>query len=146
MAISSVDRKVHVVRTLVASAARTATSTGSTAIRIPDAPNAVGIVLDVTAAATDVGDTLNVFVQTKIDGTNWVDVYHATEVLGNGGAKRYIAKLTGALAEAEFENGAALAAAAVRNLIGDEWRARWAVVDAGADDASFTFSITLIPM
>lgn len=142
----SVTRKVHFARTLVASAARTETDTGTTAIRLPDAPNAVGIVLDVTAAATEVGDTLNVFVQTKIDGTNWVDVYHATEVLGNGGAKRYIAKVTGALAEAEFENGAALAAAAVRNYIGDEWRARWVVVDADADNASFTFSIAVIPM
>ena len=27
-----------------------------------------------TATATDVVDTLDVYVQTKVDGTNWVDV------------------------------------------------------------------------
>lgn len=96
--------------------------------------------LDVTVAATEVDDTLNVFIQTKI-GVNWVDVIHFTEVLGNGGAKAFLAKIVGGLAQAEFENGAALGAAAIRNLIGNEFRTRWVIVDPGGSAASFTFSV-----
>jgi hypothetical protein len=61
------------------------------------------------------------------------------------GAKRYISKITAHVATAEFENGTALGAAAVRNLMGDEWRARWAVTD-DSGNASYTFSVTGIPM
>ena len=46
--------------------------------------------LDVTAAATLAGDTLNVYVQHSPDGTNWDDVVSFTQVLGNGGTKRFI--------------------------------------------------------
>lgn len=107
--------------------------------------NALVFILDVTAAVTDAADTLDVYVETKIDGTNWVDVVHFTQVLGNGGAKRYIAKICASVAQTEFEVGAALGAAAVRNLLGDRWRVRWVTVDADAD-ASFTFLVTAIPM
>jgi hypothetical protein len=144
--LESYTRKVHLVRTLQASAAQTATNTGTTAIRIPNAANGVVIVVDLTAAATDAGDLLDLYVQTKIDGTNWVDVYYAEQMLGNGGAKRFIAKLVGAVAQAEFENATGLVASNVRHLIGDEWRVRWTVTDAGADNASFTFSVTICPM
>lgn len=108
--------------------------------------NAMAFVLDLTAAATEVGDLLDVYVQTKVDGANWLDVGHFTQCLGNGGAKRYVTKLTAQLATAEFENATALAAAAVRNLLGDEWRVRWAITDAGDDNASFTFSVAACPM
>lgn len=135
----------HEAATLAASAARTATGTGS-AIRLP-AAQAFAFVLDLTNAATDVGDTLDVFVQTKLDGTNWVDVVHFTQILGNGAnALRYISKITAHVATAEFENATALGAAAVRNLMGDEWRASWTVVDSGDADQTFTFSVTAIPM
>jgi hypothetical protein len=97
--------------------------------------------LDVTAAATDVGDTLDVTVQTTLDGTNWVDIYHFTQVLGNGGAKRYYGKIVWDAAMTEFENGTALGAAAGRAIIGDSYRVKWVIVDADAD-ASFTFSVT----
>lgn len=132
--------------TLLASAAQTATNTGTTAVRLPDA-TAYAFVLDVTNAATDAGDTLDVFIQTKLDGTNWVDVVHFTQVLGNGSnTLRFISKITGDVATAEFNNATALGAAAVRNLIGDEWRVRFAVVDSGDANQTFTFSVTAIPM
>jgi len=85
-------------------------------------------------------------VQTKIDGTNWLDVAHFTQCLGNGGALRYVTKVIASVATAEFENGAALGAAAVRNLLGDEWRVRWTHTDAGVDNGSFTFSVVACPM
>lgn len=138
-------RETHYARTLLASAARTATSTGEAAVRLPRA-DAYAFTLVVTAAATDAGDTLDVFVQTKLDGTNWTDVVAFTQVLGNGGAKRYIAKVVAALAQDDFEVGSALSAGEVRHLIGDEWRVRFAIADVSTDDASFTFSVSAIPM
>lgn len=130
--------------TLLASGAQTATSTGTTPVFMPPAA-AYAFVLDVTAAATDTGDTLDVFVQTKI-GSSWYDVVHFTQVLGDGGAKEYVSKVTAGAALTEYETGTALGAAAVRDLCGDQWRARFAITDAGTDNASFTFSVVGIPM
>jgi hypothetical protein len=99
--------------------------------------------LDVTAAGSLAGDKLDVFVQTTVDsGTNWVDVAHFTQVLGNGGAKRYFAKLQADVAMAEFENATALAAASQRALFGDQYRVRWAVTDGGGTK-TFTFSVSV---
>ena len=112
-------------------------------------PGAQGIafVLDVTAAAVGVDDTLDVAIQTKLDGTNWVSVVAFTQVLGNGGAKRHIGKITNGAALTMFEAATALSAGSVRNLMGKEWRASWVIVDGGAATSqSFTFSVTAIPM
>ncbi len=117
------------------------------AVRLPGMVNAIMFVLDVTAAATDVGDTLDVKVQTKVDGTNWLDVVHFTQVLGNGGAKRYIEKIAASPAFAGFEVGTALTAGNARDLIGDDWRVKYDQVDAVVPQAaSFTFSVTACPM
>ena len=110
--------------------------------------NGFVFVLDVTAAATGVLDTLNVSVETRIDdgvGATWHQVVHFTEVLGDGGAKQFVAKITSALTVAEYESGSALTAAKVRDIIGDEWRVAWVQVDADSN-ASFTFSVTACPM
>lgn len=135
----------HDFVTLLASTVETATDNG-TSVRLASMPNAMAFTLDLTAAATDVGDTLDVYVQTMADGTNWVDVVHFTQCLGNGGALTYIAKIVADVTTAEFEDGAPLGAPAVRNVLGDEWRVRWAIVDAGVANASFTFSVVACPM
>jgi hypothetical protein len=101
-------------------------------------------VLDVTAAGTDAGDTLDVKVQVRLDGTNWVDVAYFTQVLGNGGTKRYIAKVFADVTQAMFLD-AALTAGNVRNLLGQVWRVAYAQVDADSN-GSFTFSVTACPM
>lgn len=139
------NRDVHLVRTLESSSAKTATGTGSS-VRIPNWVNAVVFELDVTAAATDVDDTLDVTIQTKVDGTNWLDVVAFTQVKGNGGAKRYIAKVIGNAAESMFENGSSLSAGNVRDILGDEFRAKWTIADPSGTNVSFTFSVTAIPM
>lgn len=129
---------------LFGSAARTVSAgTNGSEVRLPAAP-AYAFCLDVTAAATDVGDTLDVFVQTLIGG-QWVDVVHFTQVLGNGGAKRYFAKVSAGLAETMFENGSALAAGSVRHLCGDAWRGRYVFVDANAN-GSMTFQLSATPL
>ena len=138
---------------LVASAARTATGNGDS-VRLLERlgggrqnVNGVSLTLDLTNAATDAADTLNVFVQTKSDGTNWVDVVHFTEVLGNGSnALRYYSKVAAGTDDLEFEDGTALASGSVRHLLGIEWRARWAIVDSGNADQTFTFSVTATPV
>ena len=131
---------------LLASAARTATDTGTTPVTFPPMVRAIAFTLDVSAAATESGDILAVFIQTRLDGTNWLDVVAFTTALGNGSAKRYIAKVTADLAVDDFEASATLSASEVRNFIGDAWRARFTVTDAGDDNASFTFRITGCPM
>lgn len=140
-------KKDHDATTLLASTATPAgaVNTNSSAVRLPGMVNAMAFVLDVTAAATDAADTLDVKVQTKLDGTNWVDVIHFTQCVGNGGAKRYIEKLVADVACAGFENAAALGAGNTRDLLGDEWRVNYVQVDADSD-GSFTFSIVACPM
>jgi hypothetical protein len=107
--------------------------------------NSMALELDVTAAAAAVGDTLDVWVQTMIDGTNWVDVVHFTQLLGNGSAKRYFAVVTSTGGQAMFENGSALAAGSIRNILGDVWRIRYTIADGGAHGQSFTFSCWACP-
>jgi hypothetical protein len=117
--------------------------------------NGITFTLDVTDANTDLGDLLDVYVQTKLDGTNWTDVLRFTRVLGNGGAVRHIGKVTAQLATTMFANGTTLTAGAVRNMLGDEWRVRWKITEgdvggsgsgSGVGLATFTFSVTACPL
>jgi len=116
----------------------------STPVSIPGQPRAMAFVLDVTAAATDAGDTLDVKVQCRLDGTNYVDVCSFTQVLGNGGALKHVGKINADIAQAMFAD-AALAAGSVRNLQGEVYRVSYTQADAD-NDASFTFSVTACPM
>lgn len=145
--IAPTERNVSLSRTLLASAARTVTAgTNGSAVYLPDAPNGYAFILNVTAAATDVGDTLDVQVQTTLDGgTTWTPIAAFTQCLGNGGAKTHIAKVSSDGAVTMFENAATLSAGSIRNLCGDQYRVRWVIVDADAD-ASFTFSVTACAM
>ena len=129
------------VFTILASNTVTDTSAGTAAVQLPPILNAVYFLLDVTAQATTSGDTFDCQVQTNIGGT-WVDVVAFTQVLGNGSARKYMsdAVLAGA-AEGQFNPASGLAADAVRNIIGDEWRVTYDITDETTDDASFTFSI-----
>lgn len=142
------------VQTLLASAAQTTTSTGTAAVDLFQFCggdhahiNAIAFVLDVTNAATDAGDTLDVFVQTLIDGTNWVDVVHFTQVVGNGADDlTYIAKIERGTALSEFEIGTTLTATNARDIFGEQWRVRFAITDSGTDNATFTFGVYAVPM
>jgi hypothetical protein len=127
-------------QTLFPSTTVTATGTGDAITSLGEF-GALVCQLDVTAAATEAGDTLDVYVQTTIDGTNWIDIIHFAQILGNGGAKRYYAKLVWDAALTEFENAASLAAAAQRSIFGNQYRVRYAITDASTDNASFTFSV-----
>jgi len=135
----------HDATTMLASASQTATSTGESSVRLPGMVNAIVFILDVTADESTAADLLDVYVQTKLDGTNWTDVVHFTQHAGNAGAKRYVMKISAGTACTGFEVGSALGANAVRDLLGDEWRVRFTVVD-DSSSASFTFGVYACPM
>lgn len=137
MSVKLPVRNVYESVVLSASAAKTATGQ-SAAVKLPYSFTAVTFELDLTAAATVVGDTLDVTIQTKSDQTNWLDVVHFTQAVGNGGAKRFLATLTTGVNQTMYETGTALAAGSVRNVWGDEWRVSWVI--AGVSP-SFTFSV-----
>jgi hypothetical protein len=140
-----INKKSHDVVSLATitsvAGAVTATTTGVT---LPSSMNAVSFVLDVTAAATDAGDTLDVKVQTLLGGAVWVDAVHFTQVLGNGSALKHVAKIMADTAQAMFADGA-LGAGSVRHLMGDEWRVHYTQVD-GDSNGSFTFTVNACPM
>lgn len=100
-------------------------------------------ILNVTAAATEATDTLDVFIDASIDGgTTWINIMHFTQVLGNGGAKKHV-NISVSDASVAFDAASDLAAGATpRSLVGSVFRPRWTVVDAGGAAASFTFGIT----
>lgn len=130
--------------TLLASAARTTSSNGS-GVRLPGMVNALAFTLDVTVDESTGADKLDAYIQTKIDGTNWLDVIHFTQHDGNAGAKRYVAKIEANTSVSEFEVGSALTETNARDLLGDEWRVKWTITD-DSGNASFTFSVVACPM
>lgn len=105
------------------------------------------VLLNVTAAATEAGDTLDVYIDTSIDGgATWINVVHFPQVLGNGGAKKFAAVLApqGGQSATAIDVTIDAAANAVRaGILGDMVRARYTTVDvATLANMSFTFSVT----
>ena len=85
------------------------------------------------------------YVDVRVDGTNYVNVARYTQVLGNGGAKRFLAVLDSANpGTSVFDVSGDVAESAVRpSSFGDALRVRWAIVDPTGADASFTFSVIM---
>lgn len=110
---------------------------------------ALFFLLDVTALATDAGDTLNVYIQESPDGgTTWNDIISFAQYAGNSIASNQLAVLN-CEAAAETEIGAtqdgALAAGSVRQgPVASFLRAKYVIVDSGDADQSFTFSLAMM--
>jgi hypothetical protein len=123
-----------------------ATTGYGTAFKLPRAIFAAAVVLDCDTQGTDSVDKLDVYLQTKLDGSAWVDAYHFTQIDGNAGAaKYYVGKIETATSVTEFETGAALAEATGRDLFGDEWRVKYVVTDADGD-STWSFGVYVCPM
>lgn len=136
--------------TLLVSAARTTSGDSGalspTPVPNPDLIKSARFLLDVTAAATEVGDTLDVYVQQSYDGTSFDDVAHFIQVLGNGGAKKFIAEWTRDVtpeSEMHAPQDAAIAAGVIQGAkLGFPVRVKWVIVDvATLGNQSFTFSV-----
>lgn len=112
--------------------------------KLQDLYHELVVVLDVTAAATEVGDTLDVYIDTSFDGgVSFVNIGHFTQVVGNGGAKKFIMsfKANPITASNSVAFGTDQAASAALQIgFGDRLRYRAVTVDANAN-ASFTYSI-----
>lgn len=121
-----------------------ATTVTGTAVVFREAWKEATVILNVTAAATGAGDTFDCYIDTSPDGgTTWVNIGHFTQVLGNGGAKKFVMALRsdnpGATAVADVTSDAA--AGATRQY-GINDRLRYRSIVASATAPSFTFGIT----
>ena len=107
--------------------------------------NELVVTLDVTAAATDAGDTLDVYIDTSFDGgATFVNIGHFTQVLGNGGAKRFIMSFKAAPIAASNSVVATAdqaASAALQIGFGESIRYRAVGVNTSTVNNSFTFSL-----
>lgn len=105
----------------------------------------LNVTLDVTAAATDATDTLDVYIDTSFDGgATFINIGHFTQVLGNGGAKKFVMSFLAAPVAssnlAVFSTDQT-AGNALQIGFGDRIRVRSVVVDASTQNASFTYSV-----
>jgi hypothetical protein len=130
---------------LLASEARTASDVSS---EMPISNNNTGIMflLTVTNKATEVGDTLDVYIQDSIDdGTTWDDVVHFTQQLGNGtDAEKSLAIVSKNISpesELHTPQDAGMGVGVRQGPIGPRVRVKWVIADSGTDNASFTFGV-----
>lgn len=129
----------------IASVTGAAATAGTATAAVDFTVNARAIIwyLDVTVAATDVDDTLDVSVQTMLVTDVWVSVASFTQVLGNATEPiRHVMKTVVTEPQAVFVAGASLAAGSVRHIFGRSWRAFYVIVDPGAGAASFDFTVS----
>ena len=130
--------------TLAASAARTTGANGSW-VFFGGERSRFAFLLDITASATDAGDTLDVYIDVSFDGTNSAgNAVHFTQHAGNGAAAKEIAVLDSSNpgTSVVVVTSDAAAAAVRPALFGAYYRARWAIVDSGDANSSATFSVT----
>lgn len=129
--------------TLFASAARGVTvGTNGTAVQVLGERLVYTWILDVTAAATDVDDTLDVYIDMLFGTATWINCAHFTQVLGNGGATaRYCVTVPANMLTTDLV-ATDCAVGVARGVVGSQVRGRCVIVDgAGADNTSFTFSL-----
>jgi hypothetical protein len=132
------------VITLFASAVRTATAgVNGTAVAILGERRRYIFILDVTAAATEGTDTLDVYIDWSIDNVTYYNGGHFTQVLGNGGAVSFYMVFdptTPGVADIDVTADQA-ASTVVPSLFGPYVRGRYVEVDGGGVASSFTFSL-----
>lgn len=105
-------------------------------------------VLTLTNAEADADDTLDVYIQRLLpDETNWDDMVHFTQILGNGANDQVFVADVYAGAGGGDERVAADAALAVGTVSdiswGDAIRVKYVIVDPSGTDATFTFSVSV---
>ncbi len=102
-------------------------------------------VLDVTAAATEATDTLDVYVDISLDdGSTWINAVHFMQIVGNlpNGMAKHIAQLEYLFGNAVIDITNDAPAGQVRPIgIGTSIRYRGVVADPDGGPASFTYSL-----
>lgn len=101
-------------------------------------------VLDVTAAATETADKLDVMIDVSMDGSTWVNVIHFTQHAGDGGAAKYFAATPDVGSGVEEAVTSDVAAGGTpRVFFGRYVRVRQTITEASTDNASFTYSVDI---
>jgi hypothetical protein len=135
------------VYTLAASAARTdAAGATITAIEIPDRAERAGVLLDITASATEAGDTLDVYIDVSPDnGTTYLNAGHFAQQAGNGSAaKQFLVLDRSNPGTSSIAVTSDAAAGVVRPAVwGTHMRLRYTIVEVTGDNASHTFGSTV---
>ena len=132
------------VITLLASTVVGATAgTNGTAVYIAGERVVYTFILAVTAAASEVTDTLDVYIDWSLDDTTYYNGAHFTQVLGNGGAQAFYVRFSvGETSTTDIDIGADQAVSTcLPSMFGPYVRARWVEVDGGGVASSFTFSV-----
>ena len=101
------------------------------------------VLLNITASATDAGDTLDVYIDVSYDDTTWYNAIHFTQQAGNASAKKEIAAVNaGWYPTSVVDVTADAASGAVRpGQIGQFVRVRSTVVRLTGTDESHTFEV-----
>lgn len=125
----------------------TATTDTGTAVKLQDAFRELIVTLTVSAAATDVDDTLDVYVDTSFDGgTTWINIGHFTQVLGNGGAKKYQMAWANSAPPAAANSVDVSAdqaeGASIQRGFGDNLRYRGVTVDPSGTNIAITYAVS----
>ncbi len=98
-----------------------------------------------TAAATEAGDTLDLFIDTSLDGgTNWINIVHFAQSTGTSEPDRAVATIApeASVMTAPVDVAADAAAGAVRHILGDRVRVRYTMVQAATNDnETFTLAV-----
>lgn len=131
--------------TLFAAAARTVgANVASATFDLGGERKRFSIVHNITASATDAGDTLDCFVDFSIDGVVWYNAVQFTQQAGNGAARIEFATLDPTTPGAVVVDVTADAGAGVVRpaVFGRYIRGRYTVTEfAGIGAASHTFSL-----
>lgn len=100
------------------------------------------VVLKVTNADTDAGDTLDVYIDGYVEGVV-VNLIHFTQIVGTASATTYAATLTDKIATTTIVDVTSDAAAGTQRALGypEKIRARWVMANTGTVDLSMSFGI-----
>ena len=98
-----------------------------------------------TAATTEVADTLDVFIDTSLDGgTTWINIVHFAQSTGTSEPDRFVAVVApeASVMTAPVDVAADAAAGAVRHFLGERVRVRYTMVQSATNDnESFTIAV-----
>ncbi len=100
-------------------------------------------VLEITDAATDADDTLDVVIQRKLPNSGYEDIVAFTQVLGNGAnTLTFVADVFAGASGGDEHVVAALAAGSFLDVPwGDILRVNYAIVDPTSANATFTLAV-----
>ncbi len=136
------DKVVSLASALVVTA-----NANGTEIQGWENPQSLAFMLDVTAVGATSGDKLDAYVQTTVDGSNWFDIIHFAQILGDaapGEATRQTTSLRAVQGQNPTLHNSALAAGQKRDVFGDKYRMRYDITSGSAP--SFTVSVSVVPV